>query len=251
MGLFDGLIGGAGNKAYKEHVRATQLYKQKKYDEAKTHFGEAMKLYEEAYSKGGMTAKHLEAYAILLIRFGDFVKAKEMLTLAFKKPELSADEKFDIRVDYAICLWKTGDLDKAIESMERAMQVKKNSTVYNTLGMFLIEKAKATGSAEDLDRAVSFNNEAMDYDDEDAGTLDNMAQLCMLRGDDAKALEYEAKAYEIKPEQVVSSYFYAKLLAQSGNKEKAKRVLSELDDMPITCASQISREMVEELKKKL
>lgn len=263
MGLFDALMGGgAGNKAYKAHVQASQMFHKKEYEAGMKKYEEAHQLYEDAYAKKALNGKQMSGFALLLMRLGEFDRARGILMEAFKLKELSADEKFDIRVDYSICMWKLGNLDKAIESMENAMQIKKNSVIYTTLGMFLVDQARVTG---DTARAEAFNAEAMDYDDEDAGTLDNVAQLCMLlaeraeaagdreeaRAQRAKALAYEKKAFEIKPEQATSTYFYALMLHEQGNNAEAKEVLSALDRVPISAVSQIDRATVNALKAKL
>ena len=49
-----------------------------------------------------------------------------------------------------------------------------NGSIYGTLGMYWVDKARQTG---EFGPALEFNRQAMDYDDEDAATLDNMAQL--------------------------------------------------------------------------
>ena len=68
-----------------------------------------------------------------------------------------------------------------------------NGSIYGTLGMYWVDKARQTG---EFGPALEFNRQAMDYDDEDAATLDNMAQLyeAMAEGAGEKAGEYREKA---------------------------------------------------------
>ena len=72
-------------------------------------------------------------------------------------------------INYAVCEWKRGRLDRAIELMEQAAQDGVNSMIYGSLGYMLIEKARQTG---DFSKAEAFNAQAYEYDDEDPVTLD-------------------------------------------------------------------------------
>ena len=67
----------------------------------------------------------------------------------------------------------------------------------------------------------------------------------------AQAKEYLAKAYEAKPEQVSSSYFYALLLHEDGENDKAREVMKVLEKIPVSGILQISKEEVAALRKKI
>ena len=62
----------------------------------------------------------------------------------------------------------------------------------------------------------------MEYDDEDAGILDNMGQLNYFMGDHDKAYEYFAKAYNAKSNQAATLYYIAAINLERGNLEKAQ-----------------------------
>ena len=175
MGLFDAVKAAtSGNKAYRTHVNGNELANSGKPEEAKAKYQDALKLYEESIRLGNVAAKILEGYAILLLREGEFDKARDLMQRMAKMKTLTKDDWFQLRIQYAIWEWKVGELDKAIETIGRAADYKLNGTVYSTLGMFWVDKAKQTG---DFKPALDFNERALDYDDEDAATLDNMGQL--------------------------------------------------------------------------
>ena len=46
--------------------------------------------------------------------------------------------RFDLRNNYAICLWRLGKLDEAIATIKRAAADNQTTLVYTTLGLFLI-----------------------------------------------------------------------------------------------------------------
>ena len=64
----------------------------------------------------------------------------------------------------------------------------------------------------------------MDYDDEDAVVLDNVGQYYQRTGDYEKAREYLGKALEIRPTQVDSMYYLAKV-----NQAEAEQLMQQGD----------------------
>ena len=95
--------------------------------------------------------------------------------------------------------------------------------------------------------------------------LDNMGQLHLAMadkaakdGDSEKAKELRAKgaafmkqAYDAKPDQVSSTYYYAKLLHEDGNDAKAREIMAELKKIPTSAILQISAKDIEALAKKI
>ena len=261
MGFLDSLKGNtAGAKAYRTHISAMQLRKAGKYAESEAKLDEAIRLYGEAYAAGYRKTAALQGYALLLMRRGEFERAREIMLECNKDKSMSADDRFSLRVDYSICQWKMGRLDKAIETIQNAARAKKNGSIYTTLGMFLVERARETG---EFDEALAFNEEALDYDDEDAGVLDNVGQLYMIMaeklraGGDAeqaaecrkKALDALKKANELKPDQVSSAYYLAKLLHEDGDDARARSLLDHVLKIPFSAIMQVSREEAEALRK--
>lgn len=263
MGFFDSFkVGQLGKKAYRTHVMGMQLRKQGKYAEAEVKLNEALKQYEEAYQAGYRQSNALQGYSLLLMRKGDFPKAREIMLETSKDKTMKPEDRFTLRVDYSICQWKMGNVDKAIETIQTAAQGRQNGTVYATLGMYLVDQARRTGNFEE---AIRLNEEAYEYDEEDAGVLDNMGQMYLAMSEwseksgdaalaaeqRAKAMDYLKKAYEIKPEQISSSYFLAKMLHESGDDAQARKVLGSVIDLPFSAMLQISREQALELQKKI
>ena len=260
MGLFDAAKSAMnGNKAYKAHVDAGKLADEGKVAQAEAKFQEARKLYEEAYQRGMDAPKVLHAYAVLLMRLGDFEKAREVLVKMSKLKGLTDDQWFDLRIQYSIYLWKTGELDKAIETIGRAADYRMSGMIYSTLGMYQVDKAKQTG---DFAQALEFNQKALDYDDEDAATLDNMAQLyqAMAEAEGAgekaagyreKALDFYKKAHEIRPRQITTIYNMARMLHENGDDERARELLAPRDTLYISAICPITRQMLDALAKEV
>ncbi len=201
---------------------------------------EAMKLYQEVLNEGYRDPSTFLSYTVLLIRNGQYAEARELLVKNQKMP-MTAQQKNQLFVNYAACVYKMGELEKGIELLERQHQKQPSGMVYETLGYLYIE----TGDAE---KAMAFNMEALEYDDEDAITLDNLGQLhYRLLGDKATAKEYFVKALELKPGQIDTLYFLAKYDIEAGDTEAAKEKLETALEGRFSPLNYASKEMVEEL----
>lgn len=179
----------------------------------------ALQLYEEAYAKGMDKPRMLRGYSVLLIRMSMFDKALEVLKKMEQLGNIDAKEKADLRVNYAIILWKKGHLDRAMEILEREFEEIKNGTMYSIIGYLKIEQG-------DAQEALRFNKEALEYDDEDAVFLDNLGQTYYrLLGDKETAKTYFDRAIAIKPNAIDTNYFLALYDIENGDKESARNRL--------------------------
>lgn len=191
----------AGNKALSAH--------------SKGDYRTALKLYEEAYAKGMDKPRLLKSYCVLLIRTSQFDRALDVIKKLEKTP-LDSKAKTDIHINYAIILWKKGHLDRAMEILEDEFRRTKNGTLYSIIGYLKIEQGN-------LDEALRFNREAVEYDDEDAVFLDNLAQTYYrLANDKENAKVYFDKAIAIKPNAIDTNYFLALYDIENGDIESAK-----------------------------
>lgn len=182
---------------------------------------EARKLYEEAVDAGLSDPRYLLSYSVLLIREGDYQKARELLVKIQKNPMLNDESRRQLFVNYAVCVYKMGELQKGLDLLERQHEKEHAGLIYQTLGYLYVE-------AGDLEKAKAFNQEALEYDDEDAIVLDNMAQTYYrLANDKVKAKTYFQKALELKPGQIDTLYFLAQYDLETGDKEAAKEKLTK------------------------
>ena len=233
MGFFDKYkADNAGRKAYGLHVMGNRLYDQDKTAEAKAKHEQALKLYEEAIKGGCTKPAYVMAYGLK----------------ADSTPGITKAEKHQLRINFAICQWKLGQIDSAISNLKIAMSETPTGMLYGSLGYVLIEKARQTG---DFAEALEFNTKALDYDDEDAVVLDNMGQLYLAMGDKDKALEYFKKAHEIKPRQVDTLYYLARLAAEKGENKQAIDYLSSALDGNYSALCTTTRQQALDFKAEL
>ena len=258
MGIFDAAKAAiSGNKAYRMHVDANKLAGEGKPAEAKAKYTEALRLYDESDRLGNAAPNITQGHALLLLREGHADEAKALLEKLSKNKGLSKDEWFQLRVQYSICLWCMDELDKAMETMGRAADYKLNGNVYSTYGMYWVDKAKRDG---DFQAALDFNNRALDYDDEDAATLDNLGQLYLAMAEAepqnaaahrAEAKKYFERAHEAKPRQITTLYFLARMCHEDGEDARARELLSIRDTLYFSAICPVTREMMEELAKEI
>ena len=260
MGVFDiARAAVSGKKAYRAHVDANKLAGEGKPREAKQKYQAALKLYEEAVSLGNEAQNILQPYSLLLMREGEFDRARELMQRISRMKSLSKDDWFQLRITYSIYEWKVGEVDKAIETIGRAAAYKMNGNIHSTLGMFWVDKARLTG---DFGKALEVNQRAMDYDDEDAATLDNMGQLYEAMADaegDAEkaaayrdqALDYYKRAHRQKPRQITTLYYLARMYHRRGEDERARKLLAVRETLYYSAICPVQPEQMEALAREI
>ena len=200
----------------------------------------AIKLYQEAISDGLTDVRALLTYSVILIRQGKFQEARELLVKIQKYP-MTDESRCQLFINYASCVYKLGEVQKGIDILERQHEKQPCGVIYDTLGYLYVE-------AGETEKALSFNTEAYEYDDEDPITLDNLGQTYYrLLGDKEKAREYFEKAIEIKPGQIDTLYFLAQYDLEAGDKAAAKAKLEKALEGKFSPLNYVSRKKVQEL----
>ena len=235
-------------KAYGNHINGNQMIDKGDMEHAREKHAEALRQYAEAYAAGLREARINMAYAVLLMRYNRSEEAKALLLECEKMPGLDHKQKKQLLINYSVCQWKLGNIDRAIELMESAGSNGMTATIYTTLGYYYVEKGHQTG---DFEKAIEFNQKSMEYDDEDAGILDNVGQQYFFMGDHDKAYEYFAKAYNAKPTQVATLYYIAYINVERGNFEKANAFIDRCLEGNFSALATITHAQAEQLKKQI
>ena len=249
---------------------------------------EAIRLYEECFAEGLTDPRYVLSYAVLIIREGQYQKAKDFLIAHQKAPGMSPDQRANLIVDFAVCCFRLGDLDKAVSKLEELYRKGPNGLVYQTLGYLYVEQYDATRKAAFLAReteaqeqqdpelgavekspeetaepqtmeekweagrqkALRFNQEAVEYDDEDPVCLDNLGQTWYrVMGDPAAAKTWFDKAHQIKPEQIDTLYFLSRYDLEKGDREAAAQKMEKALEGRFSPLNYCTREQAEaELK---
>ncbi len=256
MGFFDDMkINRMGQKALTTHSQASDLIKQGRLADANEKLKLAMDQYKEAYAAGCRKVGIMMGYASLLMRSGEFQHARELMKEISTDKSMSEDTHFELRISYSICLWKLGLLDEAIKTALYAGKHAKNSSYYSALCSFLVEKARQTG---EFDEAQAVLDEAMDYDDEDAPTLDSYGEFYQVKSDFAyragnaeeaaqlrgTAIDYYERALKQRPGQITTLYALSGYELENGNKTRAKELIEKAILRSGSRVCPVSREML-------
>lgn len=193
--------------------------------------------YEEMYKKGVILSSYILPWAVMLLREGgmeNYQKAKEILAKAQKAPDMNPKNRSELLLDYAVANYKLGNIDQAIELLERVHQKTPSGDTYSALGFLYVMQG-------DAEKALAFNQGALEYDDEDPIVLDNLGQTYYrLLGDKEKALEYFQKAIEIKPSQIDTLWFLSRYDIENGDNAAAIEKLETLIEgrfSPLNCVT--------------
>ena len=226
MGLLDGL-----------KARKALLMHQKGNEE------EALAEYEKLYQSGYVSAPYMLPYSVLLLRKGgeeNYLKAKEILKKAEKAPDLDESRRKQLLMNYAVAQYKLGKLPEAIQLLERTHQKGPAGIIYGALGFLYIQ-------AGDAEKALAYNQEALEYDDEDPVVLDNLGQLYYrLLNDREKAKEYFEKALEFKDNQIDTLYFLSQYDKEAGDTAAATEKLEKALDGRFSPLNYVTREQVQQ-----
>ena len=202
----------------------------------------AKAVYAQLYASGYITAAYILPYSVLLLREGgeeNYRKVKEMLRKAEKASDMNAERRQQLLMNYAVAQYQLGELDKGIHLLEESHRKSPCGLTYGALGFLYIE-------AGDAEKALAYNLEALDYDDEDPVTLDNLAQTYYrLLGDKETAKKYFEKALEIKDSQIDTLYFLAQYDLEAGNKQAAAEKLQKALEGRFSPLNYAKREMIE------
>ncbi|MBQ7718354.1 MAG: tetratricopeptide repeat protein [Clostridia bacterium] len=199
--------------------------------------------FEKAYNTGRLTAEQKLNYAYMAMREGRMEKAERLFNavLAYKqKPDLMARA----RLNYALFLWKSGNLDEALELTEEVFKDYKSSLSYGNYGYLLMMKG-------DLDKALEINLEAYEYNDANAVIADNLGQNYYLLGRYEESREIFEKLIASKPQFPIPYYNYAKTLYALGEKTEALENLNTALQYPFSSVAELSRDEVENMIAKI
>ncbi len=199
----------------------------------------ALKWFAIANRIGKLGIENLRYYGYILLRDGQPNLARTILThasLEAKKPQA----KKRVKAMLALCEWKCGNLDIAIEMTEEAMIDFKNTNLYQNLGLFYVLSG-------DGQRALEFNKQAFEYNSDDLIIMDNLAESYALCGDTAKAQELYENLLEKEPHFPEPYYAYGQMLCSLGEKDRGIELIEKSLEKRFTFLSVMQKEDVEKI----
>lgn len=199
----------------------------------------ALKWFGIANRVGKLGATSLWYYGYILLRDGQPELARTVLThasLDAKKPQV----KKRIKAMLALCEWKCGNLDLAIEMSEEAMVDFQNTNLYQNLGLMYVLSG-------DGQKALEFNKQAFEYNSDDMIIMDNLAESYAMCGDTEKAQELYEKLLEMEPHFPEPYYAYGQMLCSLGERDRGIELIEKSLEKRFTYLSVLQKDEVEKI----
>ncbi len=152
-------------------------------------------------------------YGYSLIRFNDFEQAEAILTNVSEK-KLGRESLMSLRLNKAILYWKQGREEESLDIALKLQEDYTNSILYGTLGYLLVIKG-------DLEKALSYNLEAYEYNDTNTAILDNIGLTYYKLAQYDKALEIYEKLIPLNPSFREAHFNYGLVLENNNQVELA------------------------------
>jgi len=198
---------------------------------------EAIKWFGRAYATKRASVRAAVNYAYLLLKNAELQKSEEVLQKEAKKHPENQELPY-LKSILALVLWKKGELDQAVEMLGEVIQTYRTTSVYGSLGFMLIQKG-------DLEKALQFNLEALDFNPRDNIINDNLGQNYFLLGQYDKAREIYENLLAKAPSFPEPYYNYGLLMEKLGNREEALESMKKALSMKFSYLSTITREEIE------
>lgn len=158
-------------------------------------------------------------YAYLTLYLGNLEEATKLLK-SVDYDKLPERLRASYKMTDSLITWKNGDLEKAIENLKSLHTQYEHTTVYETLGYFLILDKR-------FEEALQYNLLASEYDQDNKVIMDNLAQSYYFTGNIEKAKEVYDKLLEEDPGIPEPYYYYGLILRDEGNIEGALESLDK------------------------
>lgn len=240
---FLGILLWCGYQLYSNKSRIYAIQATSNY--SKGNLTKSLELFKKATSSGKVAPAVTISYGYLLLKTGNIVEAEKVLTSAINSNILQ-DEKMMAKSNLALVLWKKDQLDDAVTLLEEVIENYKTTSIYGSLGFLLILKG-------DLEKALSFNQEAFEYNSQNSIIIDNLAHTYYLIGEYDKAQELFEKLMALTPPPAFAEayYDYGLLLKAQNKKEEALAKFEKAQTFKLTFLSAVSADKITEQIKEL
>ncbi|ELC8442186.1 tetratricopeptide repeat protein [Clostridium perfringens] len=179
----------------------------------------ALDLYKKACTYKNTSDSIKLQYAYLTLYLGNLAEATNLLKeIDYEK--LPERLRASYTMTESLITWKNGDLKKAIEKLKTLHAEYEHSTVYETLGYFLVLD-------KDYKEALDYNLLAYEYDQDNTVIIDNLAESYYFNGDLEKSKDLYNKLFEKEPTMPEPYYYYGLILKEEGNTEGALESLDK------------------------
>lgn len=226
-------------KLYTTRFRTLAIIGKLNFDKGNTD--KAIHFFEKAIAVPNCSGGIKSSYAFLLFTIGKIDEAYEVISHA------SADnprEVMSFNITKACITWRKGLRNEAIEVLEKAHSEGKSSGIYEFLGYYYALNG-------DLDKALTFNLEAIDYDKDNKVIRDNLGRTYFELNNYEEALKVYEPLLSESPKFLDPYYYTSKIYLSKGLNEKALNLLDQTEDIKDNFMTILKKEDVQKLREEL
>ena len=203
-------------------------------------YHKALELYKKACSMKKVDTNIKLRYAYIALYCGKLELCKDILNSVNYSSLKDSKLKMSYKQTEGLYLWKSNNLEKAIEIYEKLHKECEHTIIYEALGYLLI-------LSKDYEKALEYNIKALDYDDTNV-IIDNLAQSYYYLGNLDKAKELYltlfSKEKEKRPTFPEPYYYYGLILKEEGNLDDSFYYLNKALDKKESFLSNLNKNTI-------
>ncbi|MDO4535184.1 MAG: hypothetical protein Q4B63_05170 [Clostridium perfringens] len=203
-------------------------------------YDKALELYEKAYNMKKVNTNIKLRYAYIALYCGKLNLCKNILDSVDYSKLKDSKLKMSYKQTEGLYLWKSNNLEKAIEIYGKLHAECEHTIIYEALGYLLI-------LSKDYEKALKYNIKAFDYDNTNV-IIDNLAQSYYYLGNLDKAKELYltlfSKEKDKRPTFPEPYYYYGLILKEEGNLEDSFYYLNKALDKKESFLSNLNKDTI-------
>lgn len=197
----------------------------------------ALKFSFKAYKIKNSSIDTVNRFVYLLLKAGKYDKSLEIIKKNEDR-EMTEKEHGEFLSNYALQLWKQNDINKSIEVYDDLIEIHRSTAVYVSYGYVVT-------LTNDLEKALSVNLEAYEYNSDSKGINDNLGLTYIKMGEFEKANDIYTDLIKKEPQFPDAYYNMASLKLLQNETKEAKLYLEQALEFSFNGLSTISKEEIE------
>lgn len=214
-------------------IKGSRAYNAKDYTTA-------LEQYRKAIQVKSVNAGAIRGYILIELKKGDANKANEYLNKVLKERTFKDSELLSLNISKSLILWKLGNVDEALNHLKNLLDKNESVYIYETLTTLLLVTGKIEESLEVI-------NQGLEYDENNNILRSNFGEANFKLGQPEVAEEIFSTLVEENIAFVEPYYFYAILLKQKGDNDKAVELLEKAVDTSDSLLTTVSKDDVTKL----
>jgi tetratricopeptide (TPR) repeat protein len=202
-----------------------------------------LRWFARAEGTGRLDAQTTATYLYLLLKDGSLDEARTLadrsLADGVRGKALKSQDRKLIESYQSLVLWKSGQLDQAVELLEGLLTTGyRTRTLYGNLGFFLVEQGN-------LARAEALCLEAVEWDPEGKVLLDNLGSVYLAQERWTDAAEVYRKLLDLDPKFPEAWHGAGRAFLAAGDAVEARRCWEKALELPFNALTTVERTQVE------